>query len=269
MRIKRVTHVQVDSTPVYDITVPNYENFALANGVVVHNCKAARLSFQGVLPLKGKPMNAIKAKGNAALESEEIIHILGAIGFDANASDPYEKLQTGKIICLADPDPDGPLAGSTRVMTLDGIHTIESLAEKWIKDHKPFKVHSIDGNGCSQMGVASNPRRVCFSDTTYTLHFDNGTNVECTSKHKWVPNKAHAKQVLINEISFVETRDLTIGDELKSTGASHTIVKIDINERNQKPMYCLTVEKYGNFMIDDGLGNGICSSNCLVLQISS
>ncbi len=77
------------------------------------SAKDARLPFQGILPLKGKVMNAIKASGrgganaNKALESEEIIHILGAIGFDPNAADPYEKLVQGKIICLADPDPDG------------------------------------------------------------------------------------------------------------------------------------------------------------------
>lgn len=69
--------------------------------------KNARFPYQGVLPLKGKIMNAIRAKGDKALESEEVIHILGAIGFDPKASDPYEKLQVGKIICLADPDPDG------------------------------------------------------------------------------------------------------------------------------------------------------------------
>lgn len=69
--------------------------------------KDARLPYQGVLPLKGKIMNAIKAKGDKALESEEVVHVLGAIGFDPKAADPYEKLQTGKIICLADPDPDG------------------------------------------------------------------------------------------------------------------------------------------------------------------
>lgn len=71
------------------------------------SAKDARLPFQGVLPLKGKPMNVIKAKGDKGLESEEIIHILGAIGFDPKATDPYEKLQAGKIILLADPDPDG------------------------------------------------------------------------------------------------------------------------------------------------------------------
>lgn len=69
--------------------------------------KTARLPFQAVLPLKGKVMNAVKAKGGKALESEEITHILGAIGFDPKAADPYEKLQVGKICLLADPDPDG------------------------------------------------------------------------------------------------------------------------------------------------------------------
>lgn len=74
--------------------------------------KEARLPYQGILPLKGKIANAIKmatSKKNpdGALASEEVIHVLGAIGFDAKAADPYDKLQTGKIICLADPDPDG------------------------------------------------------------------------------------------------------------------------------------------------------------------
>lgn len=74
--------------------------------------KDARLPFQGVLPLKGKIANAIKMKTSktrpdGALDSEEVIHVLGAIGFDAKAADPYERLLTGKIIFLADPDPDG------------------------------------------------------------------------------------------------------------------------------------------------------------------
>ncbi len=69
--------------------------------------KEARLEFQGILPCKGKILNAIKAKGSKALSSEEVVHILAAIGFDAKAPDPYEKLLAGKLIFLADPDPDG------------------------------------------------------------------------------------------------------------------------------------------------------------------
>lgn len=69
--------------------------------------KSARLPFQGILPLKGKVANALRAKKDSALESEEVINILGAIGFDPKSDNPYEKLQVGKIIFLADPDPDG------------------------------------------------------------------------------------------------------------------------------------------------------------------
>lgn len=70
-------------------------------------CKKVRFPYQAILPLKGKIMNALRAKGNKALESEEVIYILSALGFDAKAADPYAKLQVGKVICLADPDPDG------------------------------------------------------------------------------------------------------------------------------------------------------------------
>lgn len=71
------------------------------------SCKEARLPYQGVMPCRGKILNALKAKGDKALESEDVVNILAAIGFDPKASDPYEKLLAGKLIFLADPDPDG------------------------------------------------------------------------------------------------------------------------------------------------------------------
>ena len=69
--------------------------------------KAGKFPYQAVLPLKGKVANAIKMKGDKALESEEITHILGALGFDPRAVDPYSKLNVSKVILLADGDPDG------------------------------------------------------------------------------------------------------------------------------------------------------------------
>ena len=69
--------------------------------------KARDYHFQEVLPLKGKIMNAGKAKGDSVLESEEVIYILAALGYDPKASDPLSKLRTGKFICLADADADG------------------------------------------------------------------------------------------------------------------------------------------------------------------
>ena len=40
MKVKRVTRITLETpAPVYDITVPETENFCLGNGAVVHNSK--------------------------------------------------------------------------------------------------------------------------------------------------------------------------------------------------------------------------------------
>lgn len=78
---------------VYDITNlsnPENANFCIANGLVVHNC-----------------VNVFKTTEQRALESEEIINILSAIGYDPNAENPMSKIQVNKVICLSDKDPDG------------------------------------------------------------------------------------------------------------------------------------------------------------------
>lgn len=69
--------------------------------------KNARYPWQGILPIKGKIKNVIAAKGDKGLDSEDILNILAAMNYDPKAVDPYEKLAMGKIIYLADPDPDG------------------------------------------------------------------------------------------------------------------------------------------------------------------
>lgn len=69
--------------------------------------KQARFPHQGVLPIRGKIKNVIAAKGDKGLESEDIMNILAALGYDPKAADPYAKLSFGRIIWLADPDPDG------------------------------------------------------------------------------------------------------------------------------------------------------------------
>ena len=65
-----------------------------------------RKPWQALCPLRGKIINAMKT-GDKVLESEEVVMILGALGFDPKAEDPMKKLQISKVICLADPDPDG------------------------------------------------------------------------------------------------------------------------------------------------------------------
>lgn len=71
------------------------------------NLRKVRKPCQALLPLTGKILNVAKASGDRPLISAAIVSILAAIGFDPKAKDPMAKLEVGKIICLADPDPDG------------------------------------------------------------------------------------------------------------------------------------------------------------------
>ena len=50
MKVKSVKKVKLsEPVPVYDITVPGYENFCVAPGVVVHNSKDLADAFAGVV----------------------------------------------------------------------------------------------------------------------------------------------------------------------------------------------------------------------------
>lgn len=90
------------SVPIKDRELLIVEGDSAAGGL-----RKVRLKNQALLPLSGKILNVLKAKGEKALVSKAIVNILGALGFDPKATDPLAKLQVGKVICLADPDPDG------------------------------------------------------------------------------------------------------------------------------------------------------------------
>lgn len=117
--VKRV--VLPEPVPVYDATVPKFHNFALANGVVVHNtAKYARFKeYQEVLKLKGKPLNSAKATVIKMAENEAINNLLIAIGYTptdpsaqskkSSKEDKTDKFdaRVNHIYLLADADQDG------------------------------------------------------------------------------------------------------------------------------------------------------------------
>jgi len=86
--------------------IPDRELFIVEGDSAGGGFRKVRHPWQALLPLSGKIMNAIK-KGEKALISKAVLNILAAIGFDPKQSDPLKKLQVGKIILLADADPDG------------------------------------------------------------------------------------------------------------------------------------------------------------------
>lgn len=89
-------------TKVEDRELLIVEGLSAAGGL-----RQVRKPYQSLYPIRGKCVNVFKTTEQRALESEEIINILSAIGYDPNAENPMSKIQVNKVICLADKDPDG------------------------------------------------------------------------------------------------------------------------------------------------------------------
>ena len=89
------------------VPVAQRELFIVEGDSAAGGFRKVREKHQALLPLKGKIMNVLKARGDRALISRDVLNILAAIGFDPKAEDPLKKLQVGKIIQLSDADPDG------------------------------------------------------------------------------------------------------------------------------------------------------------------
>lgn len=70
------------------------------------NLREVRMPYQGLYPMKGKICNVCRQPAKI-LESDEVINILSAIGYDPKAEDPISKITVNKIVCLCDADDDG------------------------------------------------------------------------------------------------------------------------------------------------------------------
>lgn len=93
--------------PHKSVKVPDRELLIVEGDSAAGGLRKVRLPSQGLLPLTGKIANILKMKSAKALASKAIISIMAALGFEPKAADPLKKLNVGRIICLADADPDG------------------------------------------------------------------------------------------------------------------------------------------------------------------
>ena len=257
--------------------------------------KEARFPYQGVLPLKGKIMNALKDVSGKTLESDEILNILAAIGFDVDATDPYARLQVGKIVCLADPDPDGPFVGETmithRAPAVDGYdggpvqqRPIQHLAEVCVDFEVPV------WTGTNQVWAPATARMERNVDILVALEIA-GTKYKVSEDHKWLVHgntpamykRAHTVS-RFDGLVFVRSADLKIGDRVflpasnasrkpseadKLTGLGFAPVsKMRIQKLSEPvPVYCLTVPKHHSFILPSGIVSSNCHINSLLLSL--
>jgi DNA gyrase subunit B len=117
----RGVNTAASGVDVYDLSVPEYENFALEAGIFVHNCKGGRDSAtQAVLPLRGKILNALKASPADVLKNAECQGIFAALGAGFGKNFDLDACRYGRVILLCDADVDG---SHIRCLLLTLFHT--------------------------------------------------------------------------------------------------------------------------------------------------
>ena len=91
-----------------DCTPAKRELFLIEGDSAKGSCIDARDSrTQEIYPLRGKIMNAFRAKPDKFLASPEILGILAMLGYNPKAADPCASLRVGKVILMSDADDDG------------------------------------------------------------------------------------------------------------------------------------------------------------------
>jgi len=62
--------------------------------------------------------------------------------------------------------------------------------------------------------------------------------------------------------AFLQSRKLKAQKSKRKLERNHKVISVDILPCEPTDMYCLTVPETGNFLVEDGFGNGIGSANC-------
>ena len=153
MKIKKIKIIE--SQDVYDIEVPKYHNFALENGVIVHNCSGWSLKTLLNEGLNGVPGKiSAKAPKNLSAAIGQMVNFLGCFTED------------------------------TVIKTKEGDYTIRELLDTC---RDSFDILSYDEKTNSFVEAKlKNLHKTQENVETISLTFEDGFICECTLDHKFL-----------------------------------------------------------------------------------
>jgi DNA gyrase subunit B len=173
--------------------------------------------YQEVLPLRGKMPNSAKTSLVKLLENEEMQNILKSIGGGFGPDFDAKKMRVGKVLLLADADPDGCFSGKTRVRLLDGTTpTFEELVKRY-PNGEEFWVYSLDRNGKVVPGRAHSPRITKRVKNLFKVELDNGKAFMCTGNHLLAmknPDPDDGRVVWDKGVPYIRADEVRYGDSL-------------------------------------------------------
>lgn len=228
--------------------------------------------FQELLPLKGKPANVFKTDREKALTNEEVLNALAMIGFDPGKADPFANLRVGKIILLADPDPDGPLVVDTKLNVIDPA--TNTWVTRQLGDLDINLSHTVIAWKGTHFGTAQALVSFDGEEQTVKLKFGGFTET-CTLTHKW------PVVTRLGTVEWVEAQNLKPGLEILTHPKAGVIATrnlcgyqgygtaklMSVKRKGVKQVRCLTVPTAGNFLLESGVVTSNCHINSLLLAL--
>lgn len=215
-KVVKVEIVECNNTPVYDITVPDYHNFALASGVFVHNTGIAKSAM--VESLTNKLMDA------------------SGYGY--------------RLVVIKAAFMDKCLTGDTEVLLLDGTSKqIKDLADDYKTE---FWVYSstIDGDVVPAKATAGLNKE---NANLVRVTLDNQESIRCTPNHRFMMRDgSYVEAQYLKENDSLMPLYFGESEYTQAQVVNHKVVSVEFLNETEN-VYDLNVPKYGNFATKAGV----------------